>query len=529
MRKFTYITQLFAVMLLLVQLSGCKSDLPDPEPIPDKYARPEQAVTAGIPVLNGDGTSIYSPTGGNFRMSASMIANADGTLSAWYSTPGGTSGSLPGRTSLNSGDGGGGAQGLGGSGTPAGAIYYPFDKAFYGWAVSCPGWGKPGHLHFALYAWSGTYNATLEGEPIAEYDFSPYADNAWLELNADNTGYAEATGNVKFPAGSYLLFMQRLDVANNEPGFWGGGRGDIMRVWFKGSEYTGDNRGFNTAVQYTAPAEVGYAYQIKYFESTSSEVHTTWSEEPKTATITPSKSDADRYYAKDPSVVKAGDYYYLAYTASNTVSETKDNNIFVARSKSKTSTKWEKWNGIGWGGDTTVAPLIDTLPERDKYYGAAEPSMVVKDGQIYLYYAYQTTEEGVANIYLKTADPSNENWPAALTDKGVAIDRSALAGHSMDGANVVYAEEQGAFLAMHDVNYDAVNSYIVVWKSADGLTGWTMDGTLVANTRIRARHATIVADDQGHVKANTPRLTFYQFGTSKNSLKTWLQSYTFAN
>ena len=99
MKKLTYIAQLSAVALLLVQMSSCDS-MPDPSPISDKYARPEEVVETGIPVITDGGAVIYSPTNDNFRYAASMIANSDGTMSAWYSTPGGLNGSMPARTKL---------------------------------------------------------------------------------------------------------------------------------------------------------------------------------------------------------------------------------------------------------------------------------------------------------------------------------------------------------------------------------------------------------------------------------------------
>ena len=87
MKKLTYIAQLSAVALLLVQMSSCDS-MPDPSPISDKYARRKRWSKRGIPVVTDGGAVIYSPTNDNFRYAASMIANSDGMMSAWYSTRG---------------------------------------------------------------------------------------------------------------------------------------------------------------------------------------------------------------------------------------------------------------------------------------------------------------------------------------------------------------------------------------------------------------------------------------------------------
>lgn len=525
MRKLTYITQLFAVMLLLVQLSGCDS-LPAPEPISDKYARPSEVIASGIPVINADGTAIYQPVAGQFRYAAAMFANADGTMSAWYSVPGGANGAMPGRTSLNSGAGGGGPYPMHGDGQN-GAARRAFDKPFYEWVFLCPSWSKPTgvSMRMKLFVWAGDYSSTVNGTPIATRDCIDYPDGETPNGVSTDDGYTEATGNMKFPAGNYLLYCQKLGTGGtNTPGVWGGGRGPDMDVWVNGSPL-GGNDGFRTQVQYVHPAEVGYSAQIKYFTANEASNKATWSE-TGVAAVAPTKDKADKYYAKDPSVVKAGGFYYMAYTGSLTVNEEFDNNIFVARC-AKLNGAWEKWNGAGWGGDPK--PILDSLTKRDTYYGAGEPSMVVKDGQIYLYYKFSDQEGGTANIHLVTANATDANWPAALTDKGQVIDRSEFAGRKLDGCNVTYIADQARFQALQAVNYDGVNSYVTVWKSADGVTGWVNEGTLTSNLRIRARYARMVSDDQGHITANTAKLICYQYGLGKASFKTWMSSYSFAN
>lgn len=527
MRKFTYFTQSFAVLLLLV-LSSCAS-MPDPEPISDKYARPDEVIAAGVPVLNADGKPIYTPTDGNFRYAGTLFANADGTLSAWFTTPGGTSGaSLPARVSLNSGDGGGGPYSLGTSGTDAGAIYYPFEESFYGWAVRCPGWSAPAYMTVSIYLWAGDYNSTIAGTPLGSVDFAPYADNSWLELNVENSGYGDATGNAKFPAGEYLLFGQRLNVTgvSNQPGFWGGGRGEIARMWYKGAEMK-NNEGFQHAVQYTAPAELGFSGQIKYFTASSSDVQATWSDQLDDPSVAPTSDKADKYYAKSASIVKVGNYYYMAYQGSETYNENTDNYVFIARSETKEANNWEKWNGSGWGGDPAPAFSID-FSDPEVYFGAGEPSLVVKDGVIYLYYTYNVTEGGSLNTYLMTADATDENWPANLSDKGLVLDRSAFATTAMDGASVVYSEESNSFIAIHSVNNNNVNSYFAVWQSTDGISGWTHVGTVYSNARVRARYPRFVVTEENHVSAATPHMILYQFGSSQSNWQTYMSSYSFA-
>ena len=204
-----------------------------------------------------------------------------------------------------------------------------------------------------------------------------------------------------------------------------------------------------------------------------------------------------------------------------------DNYVFIARSETKEANNWEKWNGSGWGGDPAPAFSID-FSDPEVYFGAGEPSLVVKDGVIYLYYTYNVTEGGSLNTYLMTADATDENWPANLSDKGLVLDRSAFATTAMDGASVVYSEESNSFIAIHSVNNNEVNSYFAVWQSTDGISGWTHVGTVYSNARVRARYPRFVVTEENHVSAATPHMILYQFGSSQSNWQTYMSSYSFA-
>lgn len=518
MRKFTYITQSFAVLLLLV-LSSCAS-MPDPEPISDKYARPDEVIAAGVPVINADGTPVYTPENGDFRYAGTLFANADGTMSAWFTTPGGSDpSSLPAPTELN-----------GRSGTPQsfngegnnGALVYTFAEPFYAWGCACPGWSKDNAgAHFTIYEWQGSVEATTSSTPLGEVDFVPYKDNSWLDVSVDNSGYGSVTGNAKFPAGTYMLYMVRVQ---NDFGFWQGTTiPDGMSMYKNGSQV---NWVPHTRVQYSSPLEFGFSGQIKYFTASSTDIKAEWSEQPDDPAVAPTTDMGDNYYAKCASVVKAGNYYYMAYQGSATFAENYDNAVFVARATAKDATNWEKWNGSGWGGDPEAVIALD-LPEEGVSYGAGEPSLVVKDGTIYLYYTYGMTT-GQLDTYLFTANATDENWPANMSDKGMVMDRSAFATTFMDGASVVYSEEVSSFIAIHAVNNNNVNSYFAVWQSTDGVSGWAHIGTIYSNTRVRARYPRFVTNEEGHISASGAHFISYQYGESSDKWQTYMSSYSFA-
>ena len=244
--------------------------------------------------------------------------------------------------------------------------------------------------------------------------------------------------------------------------------------------------------------------------------------------LAPTKDKADNYYAKDPSVVKVGNYYYMAYTGSTTLDEGLDNNVFVARSATINGKNWEKWNGSSWGGDP--APAVDAeLSATETFFGAGEPSLVVKGDQIYLYYTYSDNEQGIYNVRLMTAAASDPNWPASMTDQGEVIDRTAFKGLNVDGCSVRYIEDQDCFQAVHGVNVSDVNSYSVVWVSKDGVSGWERKGLLSNNIRVRAKYARFICNEQSHITSTTPRLMIYQNGGqySKTAWPTRMVPYSF--
>ena len=518
MRKFTYFTQSFAVLLLLV-LSSC-AGLPGPEPISDKYARPDEVIAAGVPVIEAGGTYIYSPEGGNFRYAGALFANADGTMSAWFTTPGGSDpSSLPAATEITTGQGDAKQFGVEGDN---GALVYSAEEAFYSIGCKCPGWSADNAgAHFVLYEWQGSIDATLATSALGTVDFVPYKDNSWLELSVDNSGYGGSTGNAKFPAGTYMLHMTRVQ---NNFGFWSAASYPESLSFYKnGSQQSWVPA---TRVQFHSPLEYGFSGQIKYFTAASTDIRTEWSEQPDDPAVAPTSDGADAHYAKCASVVKAGNYYYMAYQGSTTYEENYDNCVFIARAATIDAANWEKWNGSGWGGEP-VAVVDLQLSEENIYFGAGEPSLVVKDGTIYLYYTYALTESQL-DTYLYTADATDENWPANMSDKGMVMDRSVFATTAMDGASVVYSEETNSFIGIHSVNNNNVNSYFAVWQSTDGITGWTHVGTVYNNTRVRARYPRFVTNEESHVTAAGAHFISYQYGESSSKWQTYMSPYTFA-
>ncbi|THF80297.1 glycoside hydrolase family protein [Cohnella fermenti] len=149
---------------------------------------------------------------------------------------------------------------------------------------------------------------------------------------------------------------------------------------------------------------------IRYQRSTDGGL--TWGSDQ--IVLPPTAGSMDALSTCDPGVIKFGGYYYIAYTSTTNRGGT-NNQIYVARSTSPTGT-WEKWDGTGWGGYPQPFIVYDGSP---LVYGAGQPSFVVKDSTLYIYYSW--IDNNMNQLRVATASTADANWPASLTYQGVAI------------------------------------------------------------------------------------------------------------
>lgn len=184
----------------------------------------------------------------------------------------------------------------------------------------------------------------------------------------------------------------------------------------------------------------------------------TWSKEK--VVLQPTPDSYDHYSVCDPGVIYFGGYYYIGYTS--TIVSTSggiNNNVFVARSKNPDG-PFEKWNGSGWGGDPM--PIV-YYNESDDNWGAGEPSFVVLDGTLYIYYTW-LCDTGEYK-YVSTADATDPNWPATMEFKGRAFTNPS----GNDQFDVVYVEDAGLFLGVQTAKRFTAESGIQLWESKDGI------------------------------------------------------------
>ncbi|MBR5113073.1 MAG: hypothetical protein IK097_06585 [Clostridia bacterium] len=217
------------------------------------------------------------------------------------------------------------------------------------------------------------------------------------------------------------------------------------------------------------------------------------------AALQPTGGGWDNLSTCDPGVIKFGGYYYIGYTTTLD-NRGVDNDICVARSKSPDG-PYEKWTGDGWGSEPY--PLIE-YTENPDYWGAGEPSFVLMGDKLYIYYSWNTT---TTSTRLAVADATDENWPATLEYKGIAIPDKT----GGDSADVKYLDEYGRFIAVFTEKRFSTGSYVAVWESFDGLNFRPSD-IIKTNTARYLHNCGISGRADGHIGKGDPVYLGYAYG-----------------
>lgn len=256
--------------------------------------------------------------------------------------------------------------------------------------------------------------------------------------------------------------------------------------------------------------DLGIADYIRYRHSTDG--GKSWSGE--NIALAPTSGSLDGWAVCDPNVIKIGGYWYLAYTGTrNSTGGGYTNHVFVARS-TQPHTGYAKWNGSGWGG--TPQPLI-TYTGPPAEWGAGEPSMVVKDGTIYVYYTYD--EVGPARTKVATFPATHPNWPAYGTDRGYAIyDRD----YAEDQTDVKYIPQVGRFIALAMADRFNPGSYVHVWQSYNGINFAPVALDEVhTNILATAHNLGMSGNTSGHAEMGRKEFISYSYTASGGSWGRW--------
>ena len=428
------------------------------------------------------GWDIYKA--GTYRYGPSFIINDDGSIDGWFAASGDTHGDKyynPASTQSP----------VAIKGVQTVAQYFKSPTDFYRLSICCPTWNSDGQtVTISVYAWKTTYRSTTLSTPLYTKTIT-MTDNMWVD------GYyseeAERDTSIRFPAGTYLWVLS--------------GASDKAGVWI----YSGKASG-HTSTSFQNGTQVSGSYMMMTRETgaplywdcptyqRSTDGGKTWTQEVKA--LIPTQGSRDELSACDPGVIRLGNYYYLGYTSTEN-SAGLDNHLYMARSTNPTG-PWEKWNGKGWGG-RNPQPIITYTGNHTKW-GCGEPSMVVVDNVLYLYYSWN--DEGTTTR-LATAPADDENWPASLKQRGTVIDKSNIT--SSDHCDVKYCDDIGRFIAIHTAKRMTEDAYVNVWISTVGNTFINI-GKLEGYLLQGLHNCGMTGDALGHIQLNRPQYIAYAYG-----------------
>lgn len=432
------------------------------------------------------GWDIY--TAGTYRYGPSFMYHEDGSIDGWFAASGGTYGDTYYRGSSS-------ALRLNSVSNVAQAFTAKED--FYRVSVCCPTWNNSGQkVTISVYAFNRTYARTITTTPLYQKEVT-LTDNIWVD--GFYSPEAENDRSILFPAGRYMWV---LSGGSEWAGVWlctGKASGKTTQAYRNGELQDG-------SFQMITQDYGGHLYWDRPTYQQSKDGGMTWTKEKDA--LLPTQGSRDELSACDPGVIKIGNYYYLGYTSTENEGGI-DNHLYMARGTSPTG-PWEKWNGSGWGGKNPQ-PIVTYTDDHSKW-GCGEPSMVVKDGTLYLYY---TWDNGSLSTRVQTAPADDENWPASLSRKQTAISKSNYP--ASDHCDVKYIDDIGKFVAMHTSSRMTEDAYINVWISDNG-TYFKRLGKLSGPTQKGLHNLGLSGDEQGHMQLSKPQFVAYAYG-----LGTWGQ------
>ncbi len=222
----------------------------------------------------------------------------------------------------------------------------------------------------------------------------------------------------------------------------------------------------------------------------------------------------DRYSACDPGVFAANGYYYIGYTSTDQEegAGATSNDVFITRCDGlpdgSIGVTCNKWNGTGWGGNPQ--PIIEYTGDS---WGIGQPSFVVKDNILYLYY----TDNGTK---VATADITNVNWPLTLDFNAspILVNEQAeiLLGGKPGPFDVKYIDDLARFIGV-GVSFEFnPASNVFVYESLDGLNftsvATSRDYWTAGILQDRAHNIGLSGDSGGHMQLSNTNFIAYAYG-----------------
>ena len=186
----------------------------------------------------------------------------------------------------------------------------------------------------------------------------------------------------------------------------------------------------------------------------------TWSADE--IALTPTSGTLDTYSVCDPSVVKIGAYYYIGYTSTANPTGAQ-NQVFLTRSLTPNG-NYQKWNGSGW--DSSHPQPIVAYHGSPTAYGIGEPSLVLKDDLVYVYYSDYDNTGTYTELSLARLNSTNQDtWPLDLQYKGHVIYRRTSLNE--DSTDIKWCPELELFIGVTTINRFSSQATVGVYQSTD--------------------------------------------------------------
>ena len=234
----------------------------------------------------------------------------------------------------------------------------------------------------------------------------------------------------------------------------------------------------------------------------------TWTDDVVALQPTPGTRDA--FSTCDPGAIHVGAYWYVGYTSTENAKGTQ-NHLYVARASSPGG-PYDKWNGTGWGG--APQPIV-TYTGNPDFYGVGEPSLVFTDS-LYVFYTWADDTGGHTNLSI-APDPTKDDWPLHLTDKGHVIDRRA---NGEDSTDIKWIDSRKRFVGVTTVDRFGPNATIGVYQSFDGVH-WDLAPYRGARAQPGAHNAGISGGPTGHFDPSKSNFVAYAYQPPGKSWGDW--------
>ena len=437
------------------------------------------------------GWDIYKA--GTYRYGPSIIINDDGSIDAWFAASGGAYGKPYYKED---------------SSTPVqiasvSTVGQSFvaKEPFYRVSVRCPTWNSSTEkVTISVYKWLTGYASSVRQTPLYTKEIA-MTDNMWID--GFYSEEAAKDTSIRFPAGRYLWVLSN---PSQHAGVWklaSKATGVTCQAFQNGANVSG------SYMMLTQEAGATDYWDRPTYQHSTDGGHT-WTKE--VTALLPTQGSRDELSACDPGVFRYGDYYYLGYTSTENTAGI-DNHVYLARGTSPTG-PWEKWNGKGWGG-RKPEPIIEYTGPHTAW-GAGEPSFVVMNDMVYVYYTWDT---GTVTTRLSQASLTDENWPGNLKYVRTVVTKSNYP--ASDHCDVKYCDDIGQFIAVHTSQRMSESAYINVWISPDG-KNFKHLGKLSGTTQPGLHNCGISGDERGHMQLSKPQYIAYAYG-----IGTWGQWNTY--